>query len=202
MCGAVGIVSKTAVNQTPFDALTVLQDRGQDAAGVVTARDGHFFMRKSTGLVNDVLRARHLKRLTGALGIGHVWYPTAEAQPFYVNSPYGIALAHNGNLTNAGELGRRLLKDDLRHMNTGSDTEVLLNVFAHELQKLGRLACLSGPRGFEGQHLGRKLRADGFRLLCFRRPLRYRRHRSGLHGPIGRHPPRWCARKNHLPLGR
>ena len=145
MCGVVGIVSKTPVNQALFDALTVLQHRGQDAAGIVTARDGHFFMRKSTGLVNDVFRAHHLKRLAGTMGIGHVRYPTAgshssaEAQPFYVNSPYGIALAHNGNLTNAGELGRRLLEDDLRHMNTGSDTEVLLNVFAHELQKLGRL---------------------------------------------------------------
>jgi len=145
MCGVVGIVSKRSVNQALFDTLTVLQHRGQDAAGIVTARDGHFFMRKSTGLVHDVFRAHHLKRLAGTMGIGHVRYPTAgshssaEAQPFYVNSPYGIALAHNGNLTNAGELGRRLLKDDLRHMNTGSDTEVLLNVFAHELQKLGRL---------------------------------------------------------------
>ena len=143
MCGVVGIVSKTSVNQALFDALTVLQHRGQDAAGIVTCQNGKFFLRKSNGLVRDVFQARHLRRLSGTMGIGHVRYPTAggfssaEAQPFYVNSPYGIALAHNGNLTNAAEVGRRLIETDLRHMNTGCDTEVLLNVFAHELQKLG-----------------------------------------------------------------
>ena len=144
MCGVVGIVSNTFVNQSLSDALTVLQHRGQDAAGIVTCRKGRFFLRKSNGLVRDVFQSRHLRRLSGKMGIGHVRYPTAggfssaEAQPFYVNSPYGIALAHNGNLTNAAELGRRLNESDLRHMNTGCDTEVLLNVFAHELQKLGR----------------------------------------------------------------
>lgn len=145
MCGVVGIVSKTSVNQALFDALTVLQHRGQDAAGIVSCQNGKFFLRKSNGLVRDVFQARHLRRLSGAMGVGHVRYPTAggfssaEAQPFYVNSPYGIALAHNGNLTNAAEVGRHLIEADLRHMNTGCDTEVLLNVFAHELQKLGHL---------------------------------------------------------------
>jgi len=143
MCGVVGIVSKTSVSQALFDALTVLQHRGQDAAGIATCQNGKFFLRKSNGLVRDVFTARHLKRLSGTMGIGHVRYPTAggfssaEAQPFYVNSPYGITLAHNGNLTNAMAVGRRLVEADLRHMNTGCDTEVLLNVFAHELQKLG-----------------------------------------------------------------
>ena len=143
MCGVVGIVSRTSVNQALLDALTVLQHRGQDAAGIATCQDGRFFLRKSNGLVRDVFTARHLIRLTGTMGIGHVRYPTAggfssaEAQPFYVNSPYGIALAHNGNLTNAVSVARQLVESDLRHMNTGCDTEVLLNVFAHELQKIG-----------------------------------------------------------------
>lgn len=145
MCGIAGIVSKTAVSQRLYDALTVLQHRGQDAAGIVTAGGGRFYLRKSNGLVRDVFQDRHMRRLSGCMGIGHVRYPTAgsytsaEAQPFYVNSPYGIALAHNGNLTNSGELSRRLFKTDLRHMNTGSDSEVLLNVFAQELHKLGKL---------------------------------------------------------------
>ena len=144
MCGVVGIVSKNSVNQALFDALTVLQHRGQDSAGIATCQNGKFFLRKSNGLVRDVFKTHHLRRLAGPMGIGHVRYPTAgglssaEAQPFYVNSPYGIALAHNGNLTNAPEVGRRLIKTDLRHMNTGCDTEVLLNVFAYELQKVGK----------------------------------------------------------------
>ncbi len=145
MCGIVGIVSTSNVNQTLYDALTVLQHRGQDAAGIVTFQDDRFFLRKDNGLVRDVFRTRHMRRLVGNVGIGHVRYPTAgssssaEAQPFYVNSPYGITLAHNGNLTNADELSRDLFRTDLRHINTNSDSEVLLNVFAHELQKLGKL---------------------------------------------------------------
>lgn len=145
MCGIVGIVSDTAVNQHLYDALTVLQHRGQDAAGIVTEDDGRFFLRKSNGLVRDVFRASHMQRLSGSIGIGHVRYPTAgssssaESQPFYVNSPYGIVLAHNGNLTNSIELNRALYRSDLRHVNTTSDSEVLLNVFAHELQLLGKL---------------------------------------------------------------
>ncbi|RTE67600.1 amidophosphoribosyltransferase [Amphritea opalescens] len=145
MCGIVGIVAKSNVNQTIFDALTVLQHRGQDAAGMVTCESNRFFMRKDNGLVNEVFRTRHMKRLMGNIGIGHVRYPTAgssssaEAQPFYVNAPYGIALAHNGNLTNTADLRERMRKENLRHINTTSDSEVLLNIMAHELQQIGRL---------------------------------------------------------------
>ncbi|MAC46836.1 MAG: amidophosphoribosyltransferase, partial [Oceanospirillum sp.] len=143
MCGIVGIVANSSVNQAIYDALTVLQHRGQDAAGMMTCQDGRFFLRKSNGLVRDVFRTRHMQRLHGNVGIGHVRYPTAgssseaESQPFYVNSPYGIALAHNGNLTNAKELAEEVFKTDLRHINTTSDSEVLLNIFAHELGKQG-----------------------------------------------------------------
>jgi len=145
MCGIVGIVAKSNVNQEIYDALTVLQHRGQDAAGMVTATGGRMNQRKSNGLVRDVFHTRHMKELVGHIGIGHVRYPTAGtsspalAQPFYVNSPYGIALAHNGNLTNAEELSREIFQSDLRHLNTDSDSEVLLNIFAHELQRLGKL---------------------------------------------------------------
>jgi len=145
MCGIVGIVSTSHVNQSLYDALTVLQHRGQDAAGIVTFQDERFFLRKDNGLVRDVFHTRHMHRLAGNVGIGHVRYPTAgssssaESQPFYVNSPYGITLAHNGNLTNVDELSRDLFRTDLRHINTNSDSEVLLNVFAHELQKLRKL---------------------------------------------------------------
>ncbi len=145
MCGIVGIVGRSGVNQIIYDALTVLQHRGQDAAGIVTAEKHGVHLRKSNGLVRDVFRTQHMRRLTGNMGIGHVRYPTAgcassaEAQPFYVNSPYGIALAHNGNLINADALRRELFEEDLRHVNTDSDSEVLLNVFAHELHKQGKL---------------------------------------------------------------
>jgi len=140
MCGIVGIVGKKPVNQALYDGLTVLQHRGQDAAGIVTWGKDGLKSRKSNGLVRDVFRHRHMLRLTGNVGMGHVRYPTAgssnssDAQPFYVNSPYGICLAHNGNLTNHDELAELLTRQDLRHLNTGSDSEVLLNVFAHELQ--------------------------------------------------------------------
>jgi len=146
MCGLVGLVAKTDVAPDIYDALTVLQHRGQDAAGIMTCVGGKFSQRKSEGLVRDVFRQNHMQRLQGTMGIGHVRYPTAGssgaalAQPFYVNSPYGIALAHNGNLTNAEELTRELFQDDLRHLNTDSDSEVLLNVFAHEMQTLGKLS--------------------------------------------------------------
>lgn len=146
MCGIVGIVAKSNVNQDLYDALTVLQHRGQDAAGIVTCDGGRFNQRKGNGLVRDVFHNRHMQRLTGNMGVGHVRYPTAGssspalAQPFYVNSPYGISLAHNGNLTNSAELSQEIFQTDLRHLNTDSDSEVLLNVFAHELQILGKLA--------------------------------------------------------------
>ena len=141
MCGVVGIVSAQPVNTAIYDALTVMQHRGQDAAGIVTWSDEYGLKkRKANGLVRDVFRSRHMMRLKGNVGIGHVRYPTAggskssEAQPFYVNSPYGICLAHSGNLTNHDELAELLIREDRRHLSTNSDSEVLLNVFAHELQ--------------------------------------------------------------------
>ncbi|MEL7297882.1 MAG: amidophosphoribosyltransferase [Pseudomonadota bacterium] len=140
MCGIVGIAGTSAVNQAIYDALTVMQHRGQDAAGIVTTDGKNVFWRKKNGLVRDVFQRRHMLRLAGNAGLGHVRYPTAgcsssdEAQPFYVNSPFGILLAHNGNLTNADALSRMLADHDRRHLNTGSDSEVLLNVMAHELQ--------------------------------------------------------------------
>ena len=145
MCGIVGIVSHSPVNQQLYDALTVLQHRGQDAAGIMTAHEGALFLRKENGLVRDVFQQKHMLRLQGNMGVGHVRYPTAgcdssdEAQPLYVNSPYGICLAHNGNLTNATELSEVLVREDLRHLNTSSDSEVLLNVLASEMQRFGTL---------------------------------------------------------------
>ncbi|HTT00458.1 MAG TPA: amidophosphoribosyltransferase [Steroidobacteraceae bacterium] len=143
MCGIVGIVGTGPVNQRLYDALTVLQHRGQDAAGIVTANEGELNVRKGSGLVRDVFQQHDMLELKGDIGIGHVRYPTAgcdtasEAQPFYVNAPYGICLAHNGNLTNAAELADVLTREDRRHLNTSSDSEVLLNVFASELQRIG-----------------------------------------------------------------
>ena len=145
MCGIIGIVAKGRVNQAIYDGLTVLQHRGQDAAGIMTCSGQRLFLRKDNGLVRDVFHTRHMLRLEGNMGIGHVRYPTAgcessaEAQPFYVNSPFGISLAHNGNLTNAQVLKQDLFREDLRHINTDSDSEILLNVFAHELQRRGKL---------------------------------------------------------------
>ncbi|HEY0681895.1 MAG TPA: amidophosphoribosyltransferase [Steroidobacter sp.] len=142
MCGIVGIVGHSPVNQQIYDALTVLQHRGQDAAGIMTYQDGELFMRKKTGLVRDVFQEQHMLKLKGNVGIGHVRYPTAgcdsasEAQPFFVNSPYGICLGHNGNLTNTAELAEVLTREDLRHLNTSSDSEVLLNVLASELSRV------------------------------------------------------------------
>lgn len=144
MCGIVGILSTTNKNTAVYiyDALTILQHRGQDAAGIVTSHKGRFYMHKSNGLVKNSFRTKHMTKLLGDMGIGHVRYPTAgsssgaEAQPFYVNSPYGIAFAHNGNLTNTDQLAQELFEQDLRHINTNSDSEILLNVFASELTKL------------------------------------------------------------------
>ena len=140
MCGITAIVAHSAVNLDLYESLSVMQHRGQDAAGITTCENGRFYMRKGNGLVRDVFYKKHMERLPGKMGIAHVRYPTAgtsssaEAQPLYVNSPYGIALAHNGNLTNADELKEQLFQSDLRHLNTDSDTEALLNILAHELQ--------------------------------------------------------------------
>ncbi|MBU2571458.1 MAG: amidophosphoribosyltransferase [Gammaproteobacteria bacterium] len=145
MCGIAGIVAHNNVNQELYDALTVLQHRGQDASGIVTCENGRLHLRKDNGLVRDVFTNSQMLKLKGNMGIGHVRYPTAgctssaEAQPFYVNSPFGLTLAHNGNLTNTEALKHVLFIEDQRHINTDSDSEVLLNVFAHELQQLRKL---------------------------------------------------------------
>ena len=142
MCGILGAVAKSQVNQLLYDGLLVLQHRGQDAAGIVTAEGAKFHIHKGSGMVRDVFRTRNMRALLGACGIAHTRYPTAgsassaaEAQPFYVNSPFGIVLGHNGNLTNTDQLKSELFRQDLRHVNTNSDSEVLLNVLAHELQE-------------------------------------------------------------------
>ena len=145
MCGIVGVVSQAPVNQLIYDGLLLLQHRGQDAAGIVTQQDRKFFMHKAKGMVRDVFRTRNMRALPGNVGLGQVRYPTAgnafsedEAQPFYVNAPFGLVLSHNGNLTNAAELKAELFNTDHRHINTDSDSEVLLNVLAHELEKTTR----------------------------------------------------------------
>lgn len=184
MCGIIGIAGRSPVNQSLFDGLTVLQHRGQDAAGIVTCDDARLFLRKDNGLVRDVVRTRHMLNLHGNIGIGHVRYPTAgssdsaEAQPFYVNSPFGITLAHNGNLTNAAQLKDDLFRADLRHINTNSDSEILLNVFAHELQQRSRLsvdaddifaAVAAVHRRVHGAYAAVML-IVGFGLVAFRDP--------------------------------
>ena len=145
MCGIVGVVSQAPVNQLIYDALLLLQHRGQDAAGIVTQQERKFFMHKAKGMVRDVFRTRNMRALPGNCGLGQVRYPTAgnayseeEAQPFYVNAPFGLVLVHNGNLTNAQALKQELFQTDHRHINTESDSEVLLNVLAHELEKVSR----------------------------------------------------------------
>ena len=141
MCGILGIVARSPVNQLLYDGLLLLQHRGQDAAGIVTSENKTFHMQKGTGMVRDVFRTRNMRSLPGNIGIAHCRYPTAgsasnsaEAQPFYVNSPFGIVLGHNGNLTNSEKLKEEMFRQDLRHINTNSDSEVLLNVLAHELE--------------------------------------------------------------------
>jgi len=142
MCGILGIVARSPVNQLLYDGLLLLQHRGQDAAGIATSEHKTFHMQKGNGQVRDVFRTRNMRSLPGNMGIAHCRYPTAgsannsaEAQPFYVNSPFGIVLGHNGNLINSDELKEEMFRQDLRHINTSSDSEVLLNVLAHELEK-------------------------------------------------------------------
>ena len=188
MCGIIGIHSSSQpVNQTLYDGLQLLQHRGQDAAGIVTADGSMFHMHKGTGMVRDVFRTRDMRNLIGTTGIAHVRYPTAgsasspaESQPFYVNSPFGIVLAHNGNLTNTEQLQYELFREDLRHVNTGSDSEVLLNVLAHELLEAvhgHRLRVDDVFQAVAGVH--RRCRGAyavvamiaGFGLLAFRDPF-------------------------------
>ena len=165
MCGIVGMVSRSAVNQLIYDALLLLQHRGQDAAGIATQMDRKFVMYKAKGMVRDVFRTRNMRALPGNCGLGQVRYPTAgnayseeEAQPFYVNAPFGIVMVHNGNLTNARSLREELSSTDHRHTNTESDSEVLLNVLAHELQRS------SGGRTPEAQDVFNAVRAAHRRL--------------------------------------
>ena len=184
MCGIVGIVGKYPVNQALYDGLTVLQHRGQDAAGIVTVDQDRLRLRKANGLVKDVFEERHMERLSGNIGIGHVRYPTAgssstaEAQPFYVNSPFGLALAHNGNLTNAEQVKAELFKVARRHVNTSSDSEVLLNALAHELQGDGSMQLMPDAIFRAVTNLHRKVRGGyavvaliiGHGLVAFRDP--------------------------------
>jgi amidophosphoribosyltransferase len=197
MCGIIGIVGRSPVNQSLYDGLTVLQHRGQDAAGMATYQDNRLFLRKDNGLVRDVFRTRHMQRLVGIMGIGHVRYPTAgsfnsaEAQPFYVNSPFGITLAHNGNLTNTTQLKEELFRADLRHINTDSDSEILLNVLAHELQRCSRMSIDHNDIFKAVAAVHRRVRGAyavvalvvGYGILAFRdphgiRPLVYGRRES------------------------
>jgi amidophosphoribosyltransferase len=186
MCGIVGVVGRGPVNQLLYDSLLLLQHRGQDAAGIATAQGNQFNMHKAQGLVRDVFRTRNMRSLPGTSGVGHVRYPTAgssaseeEAQPFYVNAPFGIMLTHNGNLTNWRELRESLFRVDRRHINTNSDSEVLLNVLAHELQSAANGVSLDDDAIFRAvSAVHRRVRGAyavvaqiaGYGLLAFRDP--------------------------------
>ncbi|HWP18318.1 MAG TPA: amidophosphoribosyltransferase [Burkholderiaceae bacterium] len=186
MCGIVGVISKAPVNQLIYDAMLLLQHRGQDAAGIVTAMGTKFFMHKARGMVRDVFRTRNMRALPGTLGLGQVRYPTAgnayseeEAQPFYVNAPFGLVLVHNGNLTNAHLLKQELFAIDRRHINTESDSEVLLNVLAHELELAARDLPLTPEEVFKAvRNVHRRIKGSyavvcliaGYGLLAFRDP--------------------------------
>ena len=187
MCGIVGVVSTQPVNQLIYDALLLLQHRGQDAAGIVTQLDKKFFMHKAKGMVRDVFRTRNMRALPGPMGLGQVRYPTAgnayseeEAQPFYVNAPFGLVLVHNGNLTNAHALKSEMFLTDHRHINTESDSEVLLNVLAHELEKTTRGLPLGPQDIFQAvRHVHERVKGSyavvamiaGHGLLAFRDPF-------------------------------
>ena len=186
MCGIVGALSQAPVNQLIYDALLLLQHRGQDAAGIVTMLGTKCFMHKARGMVRDVFRTRNMRSLPGNAGLGQVRYPTAgnayseeEAQPFYVNAPYGIVLVHNGNLTNAQALKAELFDVDRRHINTESDTEVLINVLAHELELVARDLPLTPEHVFKAVGaVHRRIKGSyavialiaGHGLLAFRDP--------------------------------
>ena len=187
MCGIVGVISKSPVNQLIYDALLLLQHRGQDAAGIVTMQDSRCYMHKARGMVRDVFRTRNMRGLLGPVGLGQVRYPTAgnayseeEAQPFYVNAPFGIVLVHNGNLTNAPALKRELVSIDRRHINTDSDTEVLINILANELEVAARDQPLSPEIIFKAvSAVHKRIKGSyavvaliaGFGLLAFRDPF-------------------------------
>ncbi|MFM2058105.1 MAG: hypothetical protein RLY71_2490 [Pseudomonadota bacterium] len=186
MCGIVGVISRSPVNQLIYDALLLLQHRGQDAAGIVTAMGTKFFMHKARGMVRDVFRTRNMRALPGSIGLGQVRYPTAgnayseeEAQPFYVNAPFGLVLVHNGNITNAHALKKELFAIDRRHLNTESDTEVLINILAHELELAARDLPLTPVEVFKAvSEVHRRVKGSyavvaliaGYGLLAFRDP--------------------------------
>ncbi len=186
MCGIVGIVARSPVNQLLYDGLLLLQHRGQNAAGIVTSERKTFHMHKGGGMVRDVFRTRNMRSLPGEIGIAHCRYPTAgsafnsaESQPFYVNSPFGIVLGHNGNLTNADQLKEEMFRQDLRHINTSSDSEVLLNVLAHELESAALKLRLDPPTIFAAvSNVHRRCRGAyavvamiaGYGVLAFRDP--------------------------------
>ena len=184
MCGIVGIISEEEVSSSLYESLTVIQHRGQDAAGIATLEDGKLHVRKQIGLVRDVFRAQHIASLKGKIGIGHVRYPTAGgvsrefSQPLYVNSPYGISICHNGNLVNAKELSLELFQNDLRHLNTDSDSEVILNIFAHELQKINSFTPKADEIFLAVQNMHKRLKGaysivlmiSGVGLLAIRDP--------------------------------
>ncbi len=177
MCGIVGVISQTPVNQLIYDALLLLQHRGQDAAGIVTAGPDamgrKFFMHKARGMVKDVFRTRNMRSLLGTVGLGQVRYPTAgnafseeEAQPFYVNAPFGLVLVHNGNLTNADSLRQELFAIDRRHLNTDSDTEVLINIMAHELELAARDLPLTPEVIFNAVRAVQKRIKGSYAVVC------------------------------------
>ena len=203
MCGIVGVISKAPVNQLIYDALLLLQHRGQDAAGIVTMQGTKCFMHKARGMVRDVFRTRNMRALPGMVGLGQVRYPTAgnayneeEAQPFYVNAPFGIVLVHNGNLTNAHVLKQELVDIDRRHINTESDTEVLINILAHELQRAARDVALTPELVFDAvRAVHKRIKGSyavialiaGHGLLAFRDPFGIRPLVFGeTDGPEGR----------------
>jgi len=187
MCGILGIVARSPVNQLLYDGLLLLQHRGQDAAGIVTAEHNSFHMHKAPGMVRDVFRTRNMRSLPGNIGIAHCRYPTAgsafnaaEAQPFYVNSPFGIVLGHNGNLTNSDQLKEEMFRTDRRHINTGSDSEVLVNVLAYELEKASAKLRLDPQAVFTAvANVHRRVRGAyavvamiaGYGVLAFRDPF-------------------------------
>ncbi|MGH8703858.1 MAG: amidophosphoribosyltransferase, partial [Burkholderiales bacterium] len=187
MCGILGIVARSPVNQLLYDGLLLLQHRGQDAAGIVTSERKSFHLQKGSGMVRDVFRTRNMRSLPGNVGIAHCRYPTAgsafnlaEAQPFYVNSPFGIVLGHNGNLTNSEILKEEMFRQDLRHINTNSDSEVLLNVLAHELEKASVRMRLEPQAIFTAvSNVHRRVRGAyaviamiaGYGVLAFRDPF-------------------------------
>lgn len=199
MCGIVGTLASSTVSQDIYDALTIIQHRGQDAAGIITSDGRRVYLRKANGLVREALQKNDVKRLQGNMGLGHVRYPTAgtqsvaESQPFYVNSPYGLSIVHNGNLTNADSLAEDLIRTDLRHLNTSSDTEVLLNVFAHELQRTGGVKLTPQELFAALRQMYRRVRGaysaialiTGYGILAFRdpygiRPLIYGKRTTSL----------------------